>query len=79
MGIDGLIIAGVVTNVCVETTARDAADRGYKCILVDDACAAQSQEFHDSTLRTFAMVFGKVRTTSEVIGILQDQLKTRPG
>jgi biuret amidohydrolase len=40
LGIDTLVIGGVVTNVCVETTARDAADMGYQVILVDDACAA---------------------------------------
>jgi len=76
MGIDGLVIAGVVTNVCVETTARDAADRGYKCILVDDACAAQSQDWHDSTLRTFSTVFGKVQTTNEIIEYLQNRSKS---
>ena len=74
MGVESLIITGVVTNACVETTARDAADRGYKCVLVDDALAAHSQEFHDSTLRNFSVIFGQVRTSKEILGYLQDRL-----
>ena len=39
LDVENLVITGVGTDICVETTARDAADRGYKCILVEDACA----------------------------------------
>jgi nicotinamidase-related amidase len=74
MGVEGLVIIGVVTHACVESTARDAADRGYKCILVDDACTTFSQEYHDATLRTFAMHFGKVQTTEETIDYLQKRV-----
>lgn len=73
-GIDGLIITGVATNACVETTARDAADRGFKCILVDDACATFSQEIHDATMRSFAMISGRVATTDEVLADLKQRL-----
>src|SRR5262249_1868626 len=44
LGISSLVVGGVVTNVCVETTARDAADRGYQVVLLDDGCAAFSPE-----------------------------------
>lgn len=74
IGIDGLVFTGVFTNVCVETTARDAADRGYKCVLSEDASAAQSQELHDATLRSFAMVFGQVNTSQGIIEYLQKRL-----
>jgi nicotinamidase-related amidase len=74
MGIDGLVITGVGTNHCVETTARDAADRDYKCILLEDACATFIQEFHDATLRVFAQGFGQVQTTEEVISYLRKQM-----
>lgn len=71
LGIQSLVITGVATNACVETTARDAADRGYKCILVDDACATiQGQEAHDMTMRNFALLFGKVMPTPAVIEFL---------
>jgi biuret amidohydrolase len=71
LGIESLVITGVATNACVETTARDAADRGYKCILVDDACATiQGQEVHDMTMHNFASLFGKVMSASETLKTL---------
>ena len=70
MGIDYLVIAGVVTHACVEATARDAADRGYKCVLVEDACASYAQEWHDAALRVCYRCYGKVQNTSEVIADL---------
>jgi len=74
MGIESLVIVGVATNSCVETTARDASDRGYDCILVEDGCCARSQDRHDMTMRTFAGIFGKVMRTEEAIGYLQNRL-----
>ena len=53
MNVASLVVGGVVTNVCVETTARDAADRGYEVVLVDDGCAAFSPEIHEATLLSF--------------------------
>ena len=67
MGITTLIFSGVVTNVCVETTARDASDLGYEVIVVDDACAAHSPEIHDAALLSFQGPFGRVRQSDEVI------------
>lgn len=60
MQISGLVITGVVTSACVETTARDAADRGYDCVLVSDACADYEQDMHDATLKAFRLYFGRV-------------------
>ena len=74
IGLDTLIITGVVTNSCVEMTARDAADRGYKCVIVDDACATFSQDMQDAVLRTFAFLYGKVQDTSEVLEEMQAAL-----
>lgn len=67
MEITDLVIAGVGTNVCVETTTRDASDRGYRCVLVEDACTTYLQRMHDNTLATFALWFGKAKSTDEVI------------
>lgn len=72
MGIDSLVIVGVVTNACVETTARDAADRGYNCILVDDGCASYEEISHNMSLRSFARLFGKVMSTDNIISLLHD-------
>jgi biuret amidohydrolase len=74
LGIDALVIGGVVTNVCVETTARDAADMGYQTILVADACAAFSPEIHEATLLSFQGPFGRVRTADEVLMLLERAL-----
>jgi nicotinamidase-related amidase len=65
-----LFMTGVSTNMCVETTAREAADRGYAVTLVEDACATTHKELHESTLRNFARFFGKVRSTDEVLSLL---------
>jgi len=71
LGIEQLAIAGVSTNSCVETTARDAADRGYECVLVEDACGAARVEFHDATLTSFRRLFGRVVPAADVIAELQ--------
>lgn len=70
MDVTGLVVAGVVTNVCVETTARDAADRGFKVVLVDDACASYTQQAHDACMHIFAGIFGQVMETDEVLAEL---------
>lgn len=68
MGISTLVITGVATSACVDTTARDAADRGYDCVLVSDALADYDPQMHDATLRAFALHFGRVAdTAAEVI------------
>jgi len=65
-----LFMTGVSTNMCVETTAREAADRGYAVTLVEDACATTHKELHEGTVRNFGRFFGKVRSTDEVIELL---------
>lgn len=67
LGVESLIIAGVATDVCVETTARDAADRGFRCVLVEDGCATFDPRSHDATLLAFAKSFGMVKSTDEVL------------
>ncbi|MFH1480979.1 MAG: isochorismatase family cysteine hydrolase [Pseudomonadota bacterium] len=70
MGINTVAFTGAATNVCVETTARDAADRGYRCILVEDACATLDRATQHATMQTWHRVFGKVMSTNELIGEL---------
>jgi ureidoacrylate peracid hydrolase len=66
-GIANVIMTGVSTNVCVESTARDAYMRDYNMIFVSDCTAAYSQEDHDATLRTMARNFGTVVTAAEIL------------
>jgi nicotinamidase-related amidase len=53
--------------MCVETTAREAADRGYAVTMVEDACATTHEDLHHNTMRNFQRLFGKVRSTDEVL------------
>lgn len=69
-GVDNVIITGTVTNVCCEASARDAATLGFRVVLVADGCAARRDEDHNATLYTIYRTYGDVRTTDEVIGLL---------
>lgn len=65
LGCDQLYLCGVSTNMCVETTAREAADRGYLVTLVEDACGTTHEDLHNVTMRNFQRLFGRVRSTQE--------------
>jgi nicotinamidase-related amidase len=71
MRIERLIVAGVVTNGCVSATASEASERGYECVIVDDACAAFTPLLHDTALLQFAHGYGEVRTMGEVIDAIR--------
>ena len=68
--IDTVLIAGTMTNVCCEASARDAMMDGFKTILVSDANAARSDAEHVASLSTVAQFFGDVRTTDEMLGLI---------
>lgn len=75
MGRDTLLITGVTTNACVETTARDAADRGFATVLIDECMADHDQEAHDATLRAFHFSFGPVmRSADDVLAAIDQGL-----
>jgi nicotinamidase-related amidase len=71
LGVENLVVTGVVTNNCVENAVRDACDRGFAVILVEDGCAAVSEELHLASLRAMRDHFAKIKTTAEVIKMLQ--------
>ena len=71
-GIDTLVIVGTLTNVCCESTARDAMMLNYRVIMVDDANATISEAAHRASLDNVAMFFGDVQTTEQVLGMLRD-------
>jgi nicotinamidase-related amidase len=66
LGVRYLILAGVVTDQCVESAVRDACDLGYLVTLVPDACATYSQDRHDNTLRAIKG-YCRQRTTEELL------------
>ena len=78
MCIKYLLFAGVSTDLCVESTARDAVEHGYQCIMVEDGCASAVERFHNDTLVHFREYFGRVETTNNIIKELSDALSQRP-
>jgi len=68
--LDTLLIAGTLTNVCCESTARDAMMLDYKVVMVADANATLTDAEHAASLDTFMMFFGDVMNTDEAIARL---------
>lgn len=69
-GIDSLIITGTVTNVCCESTARDAMMMNYKVVFVSDGNAAFTDEEHNASLASLAVLFADVASTDETVALL---------
>lgn len=69
-GVENVVVAGTVANVCCESTARDGATLGYRVVMVADANAASGDDELNATLRTVYRSFGDVRTTDEVLALL---------
>lgn len=66
-GIRNLVIGGVTTNICVETTARDAGQRDYRVHVVSDATAEFETARHEHALNTIGFTFGWVTTVDDVV------------
>ena len=67
LGVDTVLVAGTKTNVCCDSTARDAMMLDFKSVLVSDCCAALSDDEHLATLETFIQQFGDVMSADEVL------------
>src|SRR3954451_22037617 len=77
-GLDTLLITGTVTNVCCESTARDAMMLDYRVVMVSDGNASLTDEEHAASLNNFLIFFGDVMTTDEAAARLvpAEQRKT---
>jgi nicotinamidase-related amidase len=74
-GIRQLIVTGVTTEVCVNTTVREANDRGYDCLVLDDCVGSYFPEFQEMGLKMIKAqggIFGWVSSSSNVLSALQD-------
>jgi ureidoacrylate peracid hydrolase len=69
-GIRTLLFAGVATNVCIETTLREAFVRDYGVVLIEDSCATYAIEEHQSTIRNVTRYFGVVASGDDIASII---------
>jgi ureidoacrylate peracid hydrolase len=73
LDVDSLVVCGVTTNCCVETTVRDASQRDYKTFVVTDATGELEQERHDFAINTMAFLFADAVTVDDMIQIWQSK------
>lgn len=71
--IEGVVICGLMTDACCDSTGRSAFNRGFETWLIDDACATDSEDQYRAALKGFANIYGDVMSTSEAIDLLKDE------
>ena len=76
-GIENLLVCGVTTEVCVNTTVREANDRGYRCVVLSDGCASYFPEFHEMGLKMIKAqggIFGWVSDSAAVLEAMAPEI-----
>ena len=72
-GIENILLTGITTDVCVHTTMREANDRGFECLILEDCCGATDRGNHDAAIKMIKMqggVFGTVSDSQTLISNL---------
>jgi nicotinamidase-related amidase len=73
-GIENLLVCGVTTEVCVNTTVREANDRGYRCVVLADCCASYFPQFHEiglAMIKAQGAIFGWVSDSASALAALK--------
>jgi ureidoacrylate peracid hydrolase len=78
-GLDTLLITGTVTNVCCESTARDAMMLNFKTVMITDGNAANTDEDHNAALSNFYLTFGDIMSTDFAIDCLKRNARKGQG
>lgn len=71
--VERVVVCGVMTDCCCDTTARSAFNRGFETWLVSDACGSANKTQHQAGLKGFGFAFGEVITTKEAIEMLEGE------
>jgi nicotinamidase-related amidase len=77
LGVDRVVICGVDTRYCVETTVRDASDRGFEVVLAGDACASKTRELHEQGLALLDNSYCTVWATDRVVAEIESHASAR--
>ena len=67
-GVETLVVGGVATHLAVESTVREAADRGFTVVVLEDACAAPAEHLHRTAVGETLPLFAQVRRSDDVLG-----------
>jgi len=71
MGIRNVVVAGIFTDQCISSSVRSLADESYNVVVVDDCCAAATDELHRNELMTINMIYCHVVQSEDVLSFLE--------
>ena len=71
LGVEFLVVYGVMTDQCVETTVRDAADRGFLVTQIEDACAAETEAGHRRSIEAMDGHYCRMRSTEQMVAEIE--------
>ncbi|MEK9683666.1 MAG: cysteine hydrolase [Rhodospirillaceae bacterium] len=74
-GIDTVLVTGVSTCTCCESTARDAMMLNFRTMMISDGNAAPDDDLHNATLNQFYLQFGDVQSTEQVVALLEKNIR----
>jgi len=78
-GVRTLVLGGVLTDACVESSAQHAAERGFQVSMAEDACAAWEEAFHAASLASLSRDFARIASTRQILpGVGRPRSLSRP-